>query len=357
MAWMDELKSAEGLQAALVQHGPRLAVGILAALLAVQAGFIVTSQNRGVGAGASPTGGAGTASGAMPAASVPATAPALRVNEITSAHLFGEAHGAANDANAPPTTVQLVLAGVLALPDPKRGLAILGPSAAAAKLYAVGSAVPGGVNLYAVYRDRVLLDRGGIIESLFLPRRAPLGGVTPAVESANRGSPAQRLAALAQGNGALMGGLIRAQAVFVGSKLSGYRIFPGGRTSVGAFTQLGLRPGDLITAVNGTPLDDPNRGSEILDTLSSQASATVTVQRNGQSMDLNLNLETVANDAENMSIGAARHAGAVGMMPGSVNQPPGAVGMAVPPEPVVAPDESDTTVVDDPSQIAPNKEE
>jgi general secretion pathway protein C len=345
MGWLGELKSADGLQAALVHNGPRLATALLALLLAIQAGFIVTSQNRGATSHAA----------RVPAGPAPAAgAPAVRVNEITSAHLFGEAQGAVTDANAPQTSVQLVLAGVLALPDPKRGLAILGPNAGAAKLYTVGSAVPGGVNLYAVYKDRVLLDRGGVIESLYLPRRTPPGGAT--AEAADRGNPAQRLAALAQGNGALLGGLVRAQAVFVGSKLSGYRIYPGGRASIGAFTQLGFRPGDLITAVNGTPLDDPNRGSEILDTLSSSASATVTVQRNGQSMDLNLNLETVASDAENMSIGAARHAGSVGMMPGGLGQPaPAAVPNGGPPEPVVAPDETPPTTVEEPD--TPDEEE
>jgi general secretion pathway protein C len=344
MGWLDELKSADGLQAALVQHGPRLATGLLAVLLAIQAGFIVTSQNRG-----SHPGGASAGMTVPAAPSAAAPAPALRVSEITSAHLFGQAQGGVTDVNAPPTSAPLVLAGVLALPDPKRGLAILGPSSAAAKLYTVGSAIPGGVNLYAVYKDRVLLDRGGVIESLYLPRRTPLAGVAADARGSDRGNPAQRLAALAQGNGALLGGLVRAQAVFVGSKLSGYRIYPGGRASIGAFSQLGFRPGDLITAVNGTPLDDPNRGSEILDTLSSSASATVTVQRNGQTMDLNLNLETVASDAENMSIGAARHAGSVGMMQGGmVRQSPEAVDNGVPPEPVVAPDETPPTAVDEP---------
>src|SRR5260221_55539 len=76
-----------------------------------------------------------------------------------------------------------------------------------------------------------------------------------------------------------------------------------------------LRPGDLITAVNGTALDDPNRGNEILQTLSSSANATVTIQRNGQSLDLNLNLETVVNDAENAAAqanAAERRGGAFG---------------------------------------------
>jgi general secretion pathway protein C len=352
MGWLDELKSVEGMQAALSQHGPRLATAVLAALLAVQAGFLVTGQVKA--RHSAPT--SGSLSGPLAPGADASGAPPLRVADIASAHLFGEARSVVNDANAPQTSVQLVLAGVLALPDPKRGLAIVGQSAATAKLYTVGSAVPGGVTLYAVYKDRVLLDRGGVVESLFMPRRAPLAGTMPAVDSANQGSPGQRLAALVQGNGALLGGLVRAQAVFSGSKLTGYRIYPGGRASIGAFTNLGLRPGDLITAVNGTPLDDPNRGSEILDTLSSSASASVTVQRNGQSVDLNLNLETVASDAENLSAVPGRPGPAAGMMPGGPNRLPGSTGNAVPPEPVVAPDESDPLPAEDPADTVSSEE-
>jgi general secretion pathway protein C len=278
MGWLDELKTASGRQAALAQHGPRLAAALMAALIAIQAALFVTGQNRGLAAPPAlrgPLGGPTVAGGAQQA-----NLNTVHVSEITSAHLFGETHSTVDDANAPQTSVQLVLAGVLAVPDPKRGLAIIGPNAGTAKLYTVGSAVPGGVNLYSVYPDHVLLDRGGVIESLLLPRKGPMAGMGPQVAEAQ--SPGERLATLAQGNAAVLGGLVRAQPVFVGTKLSGYRIYPGGRTSVGAFTHLGLRPGDLITGVNGTPLDDPARANEILQTLSSLASANLTIQRNGQ---------------------------------------------------------------------------
>ena len=313
---MAELKSAAGLQAALAENGPRLAAAAMAALLAVQAGFLVTSQNRG----AAPGSAAGPESGAQPSPWVSGAAQphALQVPDIVAAHLFGEAARDASDANAPQTAVQLVLAGVLAVPDPQRGLAIIGPNAAAARLYVVGAAVPGGVRLHAVYPDRVLLDRGGVIESLLLPKKPALAAATPSAATPMQ-SPAQRLAALAQGGGGLLGGLVRAQPVLAGGKLSGYRIFPGGRASIGSFTKLGLRPGDLVTAVNGTQLDDVNRGNEILQTLSSAASATLTVQRNGQSQELNLNLETVVSDAENAAVQAAQTTRRGGAFAGPLN--------------------------------------
>lgn len=352
MGWFAELKSAEGLQARLTEQGPRLAAGALAALIAIQAGFLVTSQNRGA---PTATGGGSATGAATPGwASGGTQAAPLQISSIVAAHLFGEPKGAVADANAPQTSVQLVLAGVLALPDPKRGLAIIGPNPGAAKLYAVGSALPGGVNLYAVYADRVLLERGGVIESLLLPKKLLAGTTAPPAPAAGQ-SPAQRLAALAQGNGGLLGGLVRAQAVFAGGKLAGYRIFPGGRASIGSFTQLGLRPGDLVTAVNGTALDDPSRANEILQTLSSAASASLTVQRNGQPMDLNLNLETVVNDAENaatQAAAAARRGGAFGGPMGGANRFPGAIGGIVPPGPV---DEGNATPpVEEPAPNAPS---
>jgi membrane-associated protease RseP (regulator of RpoE activity) len=75
-------------------------------------------------------------------------------------------------------------------------------------------------------------------------------------------------------------------------------VFPAGRNSIVAFTQLGLMPGDLITAINGTALDDPNRASEVLQTLSNAGSANVTVSRNGKMQEVGLNLESVATAAE-----------------------------------------------------------
>jgi general secretion pathway protein C len=293
--WISDLGSAGGLQAVLAQHGPRIATSVLLACLAIEAGVIVT-RNLGQTA-------------AAPSAPAPAAAAQPRrgvdLRSIVDAHLFGQAAVASTDA--PPTSIPLVLAGVLALRDPNQGMAILGPTAAQAKLYAVGSAVPGGARLHAVYGDRVLLDRGGALEALMLPRKSAVSGPPPAAATP---TPGQRLQTLAQNNGALLGGLLRAQAVFQQGKLQGYRIFPGTRSNPAAFAQLGLRAGDMITAVNGTPLDDPNRALDILQTLSSSSSASVTLLRNGAQQDVALNLTAVASEAEHATDDAAGTAAA-----------------------------------------------
>src|SRR4051812_26719935 len=107
-----------------------------------------------------------------PVAAQPA-APPFDIGGLVNAHLFGNAavQASGDAANAPPTSIPLVLAGVLATPDPKQGMAIIGESAAAAKVVAVGQQVPGGAQLHWVYADRAIIDRAGVLESVYLPRR------------------------------------------------------------------------------------------------------------------------------------------------------------------------------------------
>jgi general secretion pathway protein C len=301
-----EPKNAQDLLAQALEHGPAVASVVLVLALGVQGGLIVT--------------GSGThaqAAGAATATHTRAGARPLDLATIVNRHLFGQANAQGNGANAPQTSASLVLAGVLAVDNPERGMAIIGPTATTAKLYPAGADVPGGVRLHAVYNDRVLLDRNGALETLYLPRLS--GGVAPPpAPLANASAPAgQRLANFARNNGGLLNGLIRVQPVFNAGKLSGYRLFPG-TGGVPGMTRLGLKAGDLVTAVNGTPLDDPNHANDVLQALSNASSATVTILRNGVEEEVNLNLESVAAEAE-----AAAEAAAANAPPDNGNNGPG----------------------------------
>jgi hypothetical protein len=97
----------------------------------------------------------------------------------------------------------------------------------------------------------------------------------------------------------LIADLLRPQAVRDGDKVRGFRVYPGRNRA--AFASLGLQPGDEVIAINGTPLDDLERGQEILRTLGSSSEARVTVIRNNQQQDLNLNIAQVAQEAESVS--------------------------------------------------------
>jgi general secretion pathway protein C len=292
--WLQGLRTQEGLLA-LGARVPQYATVALVLAIAAQAAIIVADY------AAAPRRGSGVPGGAGAAPPVPGRR-GLDIGSLVNAHLFGSAAltaaSGADAAHAPATNLALVLAGVLAAEEPDRGLAILGEAAATAKVYTVGQNVPGGAKLHAVYDDRVILDRNGALESLLLPRgttgaqgRGPL--VAMAAPAAN---PIDTMRRVISDNPGAVGEILRPTPVLVNNKLQGYRIYPG--RNRGAFSHLGLQAGDLVTAVNGTPLDDPNRGNEILGTLSSSTEAHITVTRNGRSQDLVLNLSQVASEAE-----------------------------------------------------------
>jgi general secretion pathway protein C len=314
--------TATGSIARLTPHLPQIATAALALAIAVELGFLVLGflGSSGIGSKATPS----AQIGSRP------LRKSIDVQTIVNAHLFGVAAPAASDAgangaNAPDTTMNLVLAGTIATNDPKHGLAIIGQTAATAKVYSVGDAVNGGATLHAVYTDRVLLERGGVIESLALPRQALAGGAGPSAyvpparingANANPGSQAladnvRRLIARDPG---VVSEVMRPQQVFQNGQMRGFRVYPGRNRQ--QFTKLGLQPGDLVTSVNGTALDDPARGNEIFRTIGTSDSVRVTIERNGHSQELTLNMAQVASQAQELEAGNANS----GMIP--MNQVP-----------------------------------
>jgi general secretion pathway protein C len=278
----------------LVANLPLIVSAVLVVLLAwqlVQLGWGL------LGASTNPA----TAVPAGPATS-PAPGRAVDINTIVNAHLFGvaTAPGAGEtDPNAvAKTQMPLVLVGTIAHTTPELGYAIIGESAAATKVYAVGKTITGGTKLHSVYPDRVILDRGGKLEALLLPKRftgagmsaaAPLPGAPP------DGALGDRLRQLASQNPGAITEILRPQPVFANGQQRGYRVYPGRNRQ--QFNRLGLLPGDLVTAINGTPLDDPARGMEIMQTMNSATDITVTVERNGESTQISINNAQVAAEA------------------------------------------------------------
>ena len=234
------------------------------------------------------------------AVAVPA-GPRGDVASIVNAHLFGVAGAGPSetDPNAVAATqMNLLLVGTIAQSDPALGYAIIGESAQSARVYAVGKTVTGGTKLHSVYPDRVILDRGGKLEALLLPKKFQGGGPPPpAAMAAASGDPmlGDRLRQLAAENPGAITEIIRPQPVFANGQQRGYRVYPGRNRA--QFTKLGLMPGDLVTAINGAPLDDPARGMEILQSMNSATQVTVTVERNGQSSQININNAALAAES------------------------------------------------------------
>ena len=254
--------------------------------------------------------------GSAPVVPPLATAPRQSVGKW---HLFGNPQSldlAQLARNAPATTLKLTLRGTLALPDAKQGIAMIADEHGGERAYKVGEEVADGARLAEVYTDHVVLSHEGAAETLQLP--APEAHA-PELPEANR----QNLAA-APGNassvpptsvpstyvppqmahGALdwskaqeslrldpatLAKQVRVEPVFENGKIAGARLSGGG--DIAALMQkAGLKPTDLITAVNGTSLTSLSNPQQLMDNLKDAPSLQVTVLRDGKPATLTLNL-------------------------------------------------------------------
>jgi general secretion pathway protein C len=274
-------------------NGPRLVSLALAALIAVElARMAITLLGGGPVRSPQPV---------AAAVSLPAH-PALDVQSIVSAHLFGVAAPDAVDPDkVPNSTANLLLAGTIATQDPKKGVAIIsdgGPS----KVFAVGDNV-GGASLHSVYLDHVILDRGGVLETLPLPRLQGPGMRAPPIVRRPGGADPRTVAAvdnirrMVQQDPNILDQVMRTVPSYdsAAGKLRGFRAYPGRNRQI--FGRLGLKPGDLVTAINGTALDDPQRSQEVFNTIQTSDHVTVTVERGGQKQEITLNIAQVAAQA------------------------------------------------------------
>ena len=295
-SWLEGFRPNDHWRSLIATRGPGLLVGVLALALAVQVALLVTDL-----------------AGGAPPPAVPhwqAHARGVDLTALLSSHLFGVApHSAGSLAeDAPQTSLPLVLTGVIAGSDPSAGLAILGPSPQAVRVYAVGDRVPGGATLAAVLARKVLLRQNGVLQSLPLPQQetetaAPPNTAALTPEQTQAPQFVARMRSLVARRPQILAELLRPEPVFSGGHQLGYRVYPGSNPA--AFARLGLQPGDLVLDINGTPLNDPALDQQILATLGDSSEATVTVLRAGQQRVLTLNLAQVEQAAQSLTPQAA----------------------------------------------------
>jgi general secretion pathway protein C len=221
------------------------------------------------------------------------------VRSVVSAHLFGVATvdpATQDPANAPLSSANLVLTGTIASEDPKHGIALISDSGPS-KVYSVGDNV-NGATLHSVYLDHVILDRAGILETLLLPRLLAGSPAGPRKYGDPRTAAAvDNIRHMVQQDPGILDQVMRTVASYdnAAGKLRGFRAYPGRNRAI--FGKLGLKAGDLVTAVNGTALDDPQHSQEVFNTIQSSDHVTVTVERGDQKQDITLNIAQVAAQA------------------------------------------------------------
>ena len=211
------------------------------------------------------------------------------VEQIVAAHLFGTIEADPGTQELRATAARLVLDGTIATDDPKRGVAIIRGDDSPSKVYSVGQNVAGAL-LHAVYLDHVVLSRNGALETLALLKLVADARSTAAGHS--RPSPGPDVAQVAQPAPAPDESQARTDVVQLAQTgiagMHGFRVVGG--KDYDAFRAAGLRPNDVVTAVNGAPLQDQVSAQRSMNDLQS-GHATVTVMRGGHPVNVNVNFD------------------------------------------------------------------
>lgn len=223
---------------------------------------------------------------------------ALNVDALAAAHVFGQYQATASSAslaNAPDTQLNFTLLGILAGSTERESLALIAKDATDEAPYAIGDDVASGVNLQAIFADRVILSRNGRLETLRLDKdsvtSAPLFNTSSTAAEPQEGTPAaaQMLAQIKEQivtDPSKAASFIRVQPINSDGGLKGYRVYPGPERA--AFNAAGLKPGDVVTAINGTPLNDPGQALQLLQSMTQASSMSLTIDRNGVSQSVNV---------------------------------------------------------------------
>jgi general secretion pathway protein C len=218
---------------------------------------------------------------------------------VANLHLFGKAGVkpvTKIEAKAPETRLNLTLHGVFVDEDPKRGAAIIGTSGSTQKYYKIGATVMNDVTLQGVFADRVVLLRKGQSEVLRFPKVPTTASLAPNKRgrpdsSRKRAGDSQALDGyreVFQKEPMKIFEHVRFVPVRSRDGLKGYRVLPQKNREL--YNQLGIRPSDLVTAVNGVSLSNDQEAMKLMQTLKDASTLQVDIMRNGQPQSLSFNL-------------------------------------------------------------------
>ena len=197
----------------------------------------------------------------------------------------------ANDKPQAITPLPLTLFGVRINEATGSGSAIIQTADNVQNDFAVGDEIMPGATLKAVAFDHVEIDRGGMIENLYIDQSKPVTMVTPTPAAAppppalpsNQQSINSRGISLSQ----LRSGIGFIPRIDKG-KVSGLVVRPNGDGSV--FAKAGLQQGDIVSEVMGEPVTGPSDLQRAGASLQSGGILSLTVERGAHSIPIGINV-------------------------------------------------------------------
>jgi type II secretory pathway component PulC len=167
------------------------------------------------------------------------------------------------------------------------GTAQLGADLKNPQTYAAGAWLENGATLREIHSDHVVLERDGqstelYIEGLARPSGKSVPKTNEALLSLDQSPPPPPPQPTAPPTYTDM---LRAAPHFDGDMLVGFDIYPG---TGGQFAQLGLQPGDFLTAIDGVPMTTTEALHAALQSVRDGQVVMASVSRKGQSVTVAL---------------------------------------------------------------------
>lgn len=201
------------------------------------------------------------------------------------------AGNAASNGAATVTSLSLTLFATRGTPG-GGGSAIIAGADGVQQVYRTGTEVMPGVQLAAVAFDHVVLARNGAQELLYLDQSREAPSAEGVVEGNPVAVPAPAPAAGAGASGPLTLEAARSGIGFSprneGGRMTGLEVQSQGDGN--AFRAAGFQPGDVITAIDGKPVDGADDTAALAGAMRPGSSVSVTVRRGGRQLPLAITL-------------------------------------------------------------------
>ncbi len=206
---------------------------------------------------------------------------------------------------APKKRLNLKLHGVVAFKSNKSGYALISSSGGVQKVYGKGDELEENVTVKNIYPEKVIISNNGEDEELILPRKMmkkrqssaeaaslPSDNMPPPIDNMGGGAPNSGMPDIGAFREEVMANprklmdIATPSPAIVDGQFIGFRVHPGARRKM--FRELGFRPNDIITEVNGIVLDDASKGAQVLAELAQASQVSATVKRGDQEIFIEL---------------------------------------------------------------------
>lgn len=216
--------------------------------------------------------------------------------QLAQWQLFGapQQTSAPTPAQAPPTRLDLNLGGIVYRTGNAAPLALIAAGQQPETVYRIGDTVA-GARIHKILPDRVLLTRNGHLETLQLPRSSDTLPANAASDSGNPAASDRRvinatgLASKLRRDPATLQDLANATPYWRDGRFVGLRLAPGPNRRL--LNRLGLRPGDVLVALDGHPITSPAEGVTQLQQLLNAPRVKATILRDGNQIPMTFVLQ------------------------------------------------------------------